>query len=215
MIKAVILAGGRGRRIGGDKPLVKFLGKPFIFWVFQALIPLNLPVYISVKTEKQKEKIKKTLISYGIYLKEKNFIKDIYPEIEGPISGIYSAIKKFSPHESLLILGVDQIFVETRLLRYLLTLNYIFPNFVIIFKNKKFLEPFPGIYPCTLKNEFEFFLKNSKKKSLFNLFYFFCTQGIILFLENYCSFNKNNFVNINTLEELKNLENVFARIRQS
>lgn len=211
-MKSVILAGGKGTRIGGEKPIKLLCEKPLIYWVFQKLKCLSSPVFISVKNEIQQRKIKKVLLQEKIQSKEICFIKDIYPEVEGPISGIISALKIFPEKESLLIVAVDQPLIELKFLKYLENLSYIFCNrFLIVSKDEEKIKPFPGVYPCILRKEIETFLFTSSKKSLFRLFQYLKNHQCILSIKKDAKINEENFININTLEELKVVEKCFFK----
>ena len=211
-LKLLILAGGKGSRLGGKKAITPFLGKPLIYWIFKILREFSFPIYISVKDETQEEEIKKELIKEKIKLDEMVFIKDLYPEIEGPLSGIISALKLFSEKEAFLVLAVDQPLISKNFLNYLELLSYIFCNqFVKVSKDKEKINPFPGVYPCTLKREIETFLLNSPKKSLFRLFQYLIANQSIFFIENEEKIEVETFININTLEDLKRAEICFSQ----
>ncbi len=211
-MKILILAGGKGSRLGGKKATRILLDKPLIYWVYQKLKELSFPVYISVKTTHQEEEIKNTLLKEKIKLDEIIFIKDFYPEIEGPLSGIISALKSFPEGEAILIVAVDQPLITKEFLEYLIHFSYIFCNrFLIVSKGKNKIRPFPGIYPCSLKKEIENFLLNSPKKSLFRLFQYLSSKQYILFLKKDDKINNENFININTYEDLKKIKKCFSQ----
>lgn len=211
-MKYLILAGGKGSRLGGKKAIRSLLEKPLIYWVFQKLKDFSSPIYISVKDENQEKEIKKELIKEKIKPDEMVFIKDLYPEIEGPLSGIISALKLFSEKEAFLVVAVDQPLINKNFLDYLSILSYIFCNqFLIVCRGKEKIKPFPGIYPCSLRTEIETFLFNSPKKSLFRLFQYLHDNQKILYIENDNKIGYENFININTLEELKRVEKCFSQ----
>lgn len=95
-MKVVVLAGGKGERIGGEKPLKPFLGKPLAYWVFEIAKKVELPVYFSVKNKDQAQKITEALVALGVSQKDFTFIYDKNPKIEGPISGIWSGVSAFN-----------------------------------------------------------------------------------------------------------------------
>lgn len=211
-MKALILAGGKGSRLGGKKAITSLFEKPLIYWVFQKIRGFSSYVYISVKNEIQEKEIKGALIKEGVKLDEIVFIKDLYPEIEGPLSGIVSALKRFSEEESILVVAVDQPLIDKEFLNYLKTFTYIFCNrFLIVSKGKGKIRPFPGIYPCSLRKDIEDFLFNSPKKSLFRLFQYLSSKQSILFLKKDDKIIEENFININTFQDLKLVEECFSQ----
>jgi len=214
-LKAVILAGGKGERIGGNKPLVSLNGKPLIYWTLQNISSLFPEVFISVKTAEQKEKIQQALVNYNLRIKDEFFILDKDPRLMGPVSGIFSAMDFFYVKKQektvLLIMAVDQPFIPSSFLKKLISLSSIFFNFAIVRKTFDKINPFPGIYPCSLKEELEIFIKNSPKKSLFRFFIFLKKRNQVLFLEDCVKINENKaFLNINTPEDLKIAEKCFS-----
>ncbi len=210
-MKIVILAGGKGIRIGGKKALVPFLNKPLIYWVFQKVKEFSSPVYISVKNEEQAKEIEYTLIKENIDKKKFFFIKDLIPKIEGPVSGIFSAINFFPKNEILLFTAVDQPLIKEETIKYLSTLSYIFCNkFVITTKGKDKILPFPSIFPCYLVEEIKNFIFFAPQKSLFRLFSYLKSKEVIFFI-SHIKIHYENFININTLEELRKFEQCFSQ----
>ncbi len=211
-MKPLILAGGKGNRLGGKKATVLLLEKPLIYWVFQKLKNFSSPVYISVKNKIQEDEIKRELIKEKIKIDEMVFIRDLYPEIEGPLCGIISALKLFPEKEAFLVVAVDQPLINKSFLEYLSTLSYIFCNqFLIVCKGEGKIRPFPGVYPCSLKEEIENFLLTSPKRSLFRLFQYLNANQKILFIKKDDKIGYENFININTPEELKRVELCFSQ----
>lgn len=207
-MKVIVLAGGKGERIGGDKPLKTFLGKPLAYWVFNIAKKINLPVYFSVKNTDQAQKIAEVLQRLNVPLQTIDFILDKHPELEGPISGIWSVVSKFK-NETILFLAIDQPLVEPEFLNWLISLSEVFcHSFVILSKGEDKIKPFPGIYPGWLNEEIEIFIKISPKYSLFRLFNYLIDKGRVLTLED-SYINPRNFLNLNTLEDIKEAEKCF------
>jgi len=214
MLKVGILAGGKGKRIGGNKPLKVLGNKPMVYWVVQTLKKLSVPIYISVKDNSQAIKIKRELINNGIKEREFIFIYDKYPEISGPISGIVSLLEcTMQDNGIFLISAVDQPLINIQFISYLLDLSNIFCHkFVIVNKTREKIHPFPGIYPFYLKNLVEHFLNKCKKRSLYRFFMKLKDKNSILFLnESNPNISIKNLININTLETLRMVEDVFTR----
>jgi molybdenum cofactor guanylyltransferase len=82
-ITGVILAGGRGRRMGGlDKGLALFAGRPLIEWVIDALAPQVGPLMISANRNLE------TYAQYGIPV-----LADADPGFKGPLAGMASTMR--------------------------------------------------------------------------------------------------------------------------
>ena len=82
-ITGVILAGGRGRRLGGaDKGLVPLLGRPLIEHVMVALRPQVGRLVISANRNRE------TYAAYGVPV-----IADGIGDYHGPLAGILSALR--------------------------------------------------------------------------------------------------------------------------
>ena len=82
-ISAVILAGGRGTRMGGaDKGLVEYRQRPLIEWVLDAIRPQVSEVLISANRNVD------VYAQYGCRV-----VSDTLPDFPGPLAGVLSAIE--------------------------------------------------------------------------------------------------------------------------
>lgn len=211
---ALILAGGEGKRIGGEKPQKIFLGKPLIFWAIKPYLELKLPIWVSVKNKKQKEKIIKALSPLNIPQESVYFVCDLstYSHL-GPLSGIYSAMKSASKDTLFVVSAVDQPLITKDVIKNLFTLGEIFLNFSIVFKKDSSLEPFPGIYPASLIFQLETFIQKNPKKSLKAFLNYLYRKNFLVISENWNIVDKRGvfFTNINTLEDLKRAEGCFSQ----
>jgi molybdenum cofactor guanylyltransferase len=82
-ITGVILAGGRGRRMGGvDKGLVELAGRPLIEWVLDALAPQAGALLINANRHRE------IYAGYGVPV-----IADSDPGFNGPLAGMLSAMR--------------------------------------------------------------------------------------------------------------------------
>lgn len=83
-ITTVILAGGEGRRMGGiDKGLVLFRGKPLVEHVIERLAPQTGKLLISANRSEQQYD------NYGYPV-----IADTLPDFPGPLAGILTALER-------------------------------------------------------------------------------------------------------------------------
>ncbi len=103
----IILAGGKSSRMGQDKGLMLYQGKPLIQFAIDAIEPIVESVVIVSSN--------KDYAQFGYPL-----IADIYPE-KGPLAGIYSGLKSVKS-ELNIVLGCDMPNVNSSLLEHLISL---------------------------------------------------------------------------------------------
>jgi Molybdopterin-guanine dinucleotide biosynthesis protein A len=199
-----ILAGGKGIRIGGDKPFKLFKDKPLILWVYEAILPLNLKVYLSVRSPDQGERLLgliKSAFPKNSHPLSVSLVQDFSP-FEGPLAGVYSLLSTMK-EEEILILTCDQPLIKTKLLQRLLRQR----AEACLFEIEEKVEPFPLKLTKSVSPYLENFIKISKKKSI---------KEFINFLEKYNKLTKLSLKgeeaiflkNINTPQELEELSNV-------
>jgi len=215
-IFGLILAGGEGKRISGNKPLVELFHKPLIYWALRPYLELELFPLISVRDASQAKALKEALSTFQ--LKEEKdyaFVFDIEPFVGmGPLSGLYSAMNylenTLKERGLLLLSAVDQPLLTPSLFFPLLNISQIFLSFAVIYRVNESLEPFPGVYPSSLLQELSFFLHHSLQKS-FKKFLAFLAEKKLLVQLNYFYYNKNlsPLLNINTPQDLRKVEDVF------
>lgn len=80
-VTTVILAGGQGRRIGGNKGLQLLLGMPLISWVLKPVLGHSAEVFINVNGEQT---------PYHRF--QCKLISDLLPGWQGPLAGIQAAL---------------------------------------------------------------------------------------------------------------------------
>jgi len=160
-----ILAGGKGIRIGGDKPFKLFKDKPLILWVYEAVLPFTLKVYLSVKSPEQGERLLSLIQSASAknrYPQNIAVVQDVVP-FEGPLAGVYSLLSE-TKEEEILILTCDQPLIKTELLERLLRQR----AEACLFEIEGKVEPFPIKLKRSLFPYLEEFIKTPKKKSIKN-----------------------------------------------
>lgn len=82
-LSAVILAGGRGTRMGGaDKGLIEYQQRPLIEWVLEAVRPQVSEVLISAN---------RNLEAYSAY--GCRVLPDTLPDYPGPLAGVLTAME--------------------------------------------------------------------------------------------------------------------------
>ncbi|UCD67859.1 MAG: molybdenum cofactor guanylyltransferase [Betaproteobacteria bacterium] len=103
-ITGVILAGGRGRRMGDvDKGLRAFRGYALVEWAIERLKPQVAEILINANQNQDR---------YGVY--GYKVISDLIPDYAGPLAGLHSALSSAS-HELVLTAPCDSPFLPTDL----------------------------------------------------------------------------------------------------
>lgn len=128
-ISGIILCGGKSRRMGKNKALLKLKGKYIIEHVYELLSTICNDIIISTNTN------------------EINFLKAMFvaDEIEniGPIAGIYSALK-YSKTKKNIILSCDTPFININILKYMLKNAGSYDVVLPVFEN--YLQPMTGVF---------------------------------------------------------------------
>jgi len=106
----VILAGGQGVRIGGDKPQVKLGGRPLLQWAVDAMQHAVPRIVIAVAPGQQLPSLK-SRVPVGV-------CEDLLPG-RGPLSGIYTALR-CADAGHVLAIPCDAPLIAPELLRLLL-----------------------------------------------------------------------------------------------
>lgn len=81
-VTTVILAGGQGSRIGGNKALQSLRGRPLVDWVFDAIRPQSAEVLISANENQT------AYVHLGCPV-----IADLLPDYAGPLAGLQAAMQ--------------------------------------------------------------------------------------------------------------------------
>jgi molybdopterin-guanine dinucleotide biosynthesis protein A len=110
-VSTVILAGGRGARIGGDKGLQVLRGRPLLLWVLEAVRGQSDEVLISAN---DKCAAGAEYASFGYPL-----IADITPDSAGPLAGLQAALS-VARHAWVATVPCDTPFLPDDLLARLL-----------------------------------------------------------------------------------------------
>jgi molybdopterin-guanine dinucleotide biosynthesis protein A len=105
MLTAAILAGGKSSRMGADKALLSFRGKPMISAVVDAARPIATELFVVVDEGQPYHALGLTTVP------------DVYKG-RGPLGGLHAALSA-SRAEATLLLACDIPLVSTALLRHL------------------------------------------------------------------------------------------------
>ena len=183
-VTGIILAGGKSSRMGTDKGLIPFNGVPMIQHLINELEDLKIPiVIISNNTDYEQ---------FGFPV-----IEDLVKE-KGPVAGIYTALTNSSTEYNI-VLSCDAPFVKKEVLNMLME-KAIGQDVVISSYNGK-QHPLIAVYAKTATIAFKTSLdKDQLRLQEVNQLLKTC---IVDFTDK---MEASMFANINTQEELKELE---------
>jgi len=133
-ISGIILAGGKGLRLGRDKALETINGRDLLHRVVSRLSFLESDIVI-VATEKQR------LSWFGDY-PEVKIVTDIYPD-KGPLGGIYTGLVTSDTRYNLVV-ACDMPFLSQPLLGYMVQLSANFD--LVIPRWNGLVEPLHAVY---------------------------------------------------------------------
>lgn len=186
-IQIFILAGGKSSRMGSEKGLMLLSGKPFIEHIIATASKINNSVSI--------------LSNSNLY---NHFGLPVHTDIikeKGPLGGIYTGLTQ-SEHEHNLFVSCDIPLIRFEILNYLI--QQITPkNDSFVIKHHSKTEPLCGIYSkksIPLIKE----LLDKNELSVHRALEVLNTQ--LIDVTEHPAYSKNILYNINSKEELKNLE---------
>ncbi len=132
-IYGLILTGGFSKRMGKEKALLDYHGKPQFTYLFDLLSQFCEKVFLSCRAAQS--------LQFGDQYPK---ILDIHDGI-GPMNGLLSFFEKY-PSQACLIVACDMPFIDERAIRFLIK-NRQSDQFATAFKSKKeFPEPLLTIW---------------------------------------------------------------------
>jgi len=139
-LSAVLLAGGKSRRMGRDKATILFRGKPLWQIQLDLLRTLNpKEIFVSARTNPVWRPA------------DANFVPDILPS-RGPLSGLAASLDRMCGTH-LLALAVDMPLISEKYLRHLC--DKIEPYVGVVPRIHGRAEPLAAIYPQEAATEFQ------------------------------------------------------------
>ena len=194
---ALILAGGRGSRLGfREKALIEIKGKPLIAFIIESLEKVVDEIIISVRDESQGELLK-------MIFPNLRFAYDMF-ENTGPLAGILSGLS-ICKDEYCFIVACDMPFIKVDVVNLLFSkcMDY---DAAIPQRANGFLEPLHSVYKCSsMMSETKKSLENSETTIL---------APISRLNINYVPFEEiskidpvlSTFMNINTCEDIEKVD---------
>ena len=189
-ISSIILAGGKGLRLGHDKILEKVGNKSLLEQVISCVDSLSREIIVVTAEER-------TFAPIASHPKLK-IVSDILPG-KGSLGGIYTGLATSDSFYNLVIAS-DMPFLNQSLLRYMIEVSDGF-DFVIPRVNNLF-EPLHAVYSKNCVAPMEFILKEGRKV-IIELFNFVKVRYVEA--EEVDRFDPQHlsFFNINTTEDLE------------
>lgn len=187
-ITAVILAGGKGRRLqGNDKGLVVFQHKPMIEHILEIIAPQVASIVINANRNQDKYQ------SYGYPV-----ISDELSDFQGPLAGFSTAMAEVaSPY--ILTLPCDGPFLSASYVSQLCNaLNDSDAELAIAHDGER-MQPVHALIPVSLKASLDSFLQSGDRK--IDRWYAQHTYALADFSDTPEIFN-----NINTKEQLDTMQ---------
>jgi len=132
-LNAIILVGGRSKRMGYDKSLIDYNGKPQAEYIYKMIEPLVDNIFISSREDQNSTE----------HLQNLNYINDIIPNI-GPLGGIISAMLK-DRDSAWLVVACDLPFITKETIKQLIKKRNPFKT-LTSFKGGRGFEPLIAIY---------------------------------------------------------------------
>ena len=180
-INAYILAGGQSSRMGTDKALVDFRGKPMIQYVADALMQRFSNI---------------TIVSNHLAHASLGFpnIPDAYEQI-GPLGGIIAGLKHSATEQNLFI-GCDMPLVQVSVLDKLIQESNTNPHLLPCYQGKT--ETLCSIISASALPQLEQAVADNNYR-LYNIL--LALQPLLVDVSHLCSYNP--FANINTPDDLQ------------
>ncbi len=188
-ISGIILAGGKSSRMGTEKGLIPFRGKPMIEYAIEALSPFCNQTLISANSTSY------DFLGFKV-------IKDEIPD-SGPMGGIYSCMKH-SKNELNFVLSCDMPLITPTVVSLIIDAINEF-EVAIPWHGNEYFEPLCAIYRKTLLPEFEKFIKSGNFR-IPDLIKNVNTHKIITGTET--GLDRKTFFSVNSKADMDKLKNI-------
>lgn len=132
-VTAIVLAGGKNRRLGRSKALETIVGKSLIERVVDRLKPQTSQILVVTSREQP---------DLPVACKAEILV-DIYPD-KGPLGGIYTGLLASQSSHNIVV-ACDMPFLNTELLHYMIELSHNF-DVVVPRLGEGMVEPIHAIY---------------------------------------------------------------------
>jgi molybdopterin-guanine dinucleotide biosynthesis protein A len=190
LLSIALLAGGKSSRMGADKGIIPFMGKPLFQYILDQVHDLSEDIFLITNQPGSY-----TGSAYPTFT-------DKIPDI-GALGGIFSALS-FSKNELCLVLACDMPYINTRLIRHLLTEAKDYDVVIPQLEPEK-LEPFRAIYRKSCLPHIEAAIGSGERRAIAFLAKVKTKQLPLPILQHFDA-ELETFLNINTPEDLVEIE---------
>ena len=184
-ISCYILCGGKSSRMKSEKGLVKYLNKPFLQWIIEAVEPVTNKIFLVTDNKEYK------VFNYPL-------VSDVFKN-KGPVGGIYSALNHTKTDYNL-ILSCDVPNMSSKVIEKYLINNLDDEKDVIFLSDDKSKYPLIAVYNRRIVSNL-FKAIEANKLKLISFIRELKIKDIKIDKVDYKALQ-----NINTKEELINLE---------
>jgi molybdenum cofactor guanylyltransferase len=154
-ITAVILAGGKGSRLGGqDKGLVSYKGRPLIEHVLDGISDQTPNILISANRNLN------TYAGYGYPV-----VQDTLDDYQGPLAGILASMS-FAQTPYILTLPCDGPFVDGGYLEKMLGRKNLGQADIVVASNGLYPQPVYALIPVTLQQSLRDYIDKGERKTI-------------------------------------------------
>lgn len=185
-INGYVLAGGKSSRMGTDKGLLKFYGKPIIQIIVEQLQPAVSNTIIISKNEAYKK--------FGLEV-----IPDLIND-KGPAGGIHAALSH-TDSDKIFVVSCDMPNITTNAIQYIIEQS--FHSQITLPLNNGNVEPLFGVYAKTCLPLWQQLIEQGKIKLQEMVTHF---ELLKINVENHKFFNAELFSNINDKNDLLNAQ---------
>ena len=153
-IAALILAGGKSSRMGSDKALVDYQGKPMLLSVYQVAAACTEQVYILTPWSDRYQ---------NILPPDCQYLVESQPG-KGPVNGLYQGLEQISA-DWILLLACDLPLLDVEIIQSWINKLPQIPisTLALVPQRSDIWEPMCGFYRKEVKTELDTFLKSGKR----------------------------------------------------
>jgi molybdopterin-guanine dinucleotide biosynthesis protein A len=194
-VTALILAGGMGKRMGGqDKGQVQFLDQPLIHYVIEAIRPQVATILISANRNQE------LYAKFGYPV-----IRDLLQDYQGPLAGFSAGLRTATTSHIVTLPCDGPLLPADLVVRLISALNTTQAEISVAHDGTR-LQPVYAVIPVRLLNSLEKFLASGQRK--IDFWYAEHTTALADFSDV-----PQTFFNINTPDDRLQLEQMYNASR--